>query len=452
MNNTCIVICNFNKKDYVTRAIESVRKDAGQEVDILVVDNASTDGSAKHLRENCQGIMLEELPVNTGGAGGFGYGMKKAYDLGYETIFLLDNDAAVVEGCIGKMTETLYEEENRGVVGPAICKAAKPEIIQELGAQLSLDNLGLHLNRGGQHYPHAQHSTESCDYVPACCLATKREVIKKIGVFDADFFLYWDDIDWCTRVRKAEYDVVCDSSVRCDHVGGGSNSQGTLHRYYFWRNMLFFYRKHGDMFDLVEVERKLSSGLTKSLFVQHTVGLTDLLPALRAGVSDAALGIKGQCRSAESFPNRSLSKLNLIIQSLPRGSYKIQLAESISRQLSDGIVFDRVCNFFALCDELYAHGYSFYFPDEQTARTVRYRMATAVKNVSIEQTSSEFSELIVSEHLIDILKEEPESNVGRFETDLYWNLLPTEISLDVVRKALADGDFCAKHIAASLRA
>ena len=106
MNEIGVFICNYNKADYVVECVEKVINQTFKNLDVYVVDNASTDESVLKLRERFgDTVTIIVNSENIGGSGGFNTGIKRAQELGYQYIMLLDNDAMLEEHAI----EYLYE-------------------------------------------------------------------------------------------------------------------------------------------------------------------------------------------------------------------------------------------------------------------------------------------------------------------------------------------------------
>lgn len=103
-----IIICNFNKCEYIIKCIDSVLKSSYEDYDIYVVDNASTDDSVKEIRNKFVGqVKLIENDQNLGGSGGFNTGMREALKYDYKYLMLLDNDVMLHKDAIKLSLEYL---------------------------------------------------------------------------------------------------------------------------------------------------------------------------------------------------------------------------------------------------------------------------------------------------------------------------------------------------------
>lgn len=423
MKPICVVICNFNKQDYVLSAIESVRRTAGELADIIVIDNASSDDSVALIHQHYPDVTVEVLKENVGGSGGFAYGMRRAHIVGYSYIALLDNDAVVQFNTLSGMMNLLASCKDIGVVGPAICKMDNQDIVQEVGSNVSLKDAtyNSHLNFAGESYASIAMELIDCDYVPACCLMTKVEVIEQVGVFDESFFLYWDDIDWCVRVKDAGWRVVAQPKLRALHKGGGANATNTLPRYYYWRNKLRFFAKHSARYPVQEVSRYLRRSLERTITFQRLNDMPELLVAMQRGLQDAASGFSGRYQGA-AFPDRGNGKQQLLRTMITPGMYKLDLSAVTHADMSTARKRNSLCRFIVSCGQFSAESHSFVLNPalyETLSASIHNWPACVQPEQSFELKGRH---LVVVPHLFDLASLEVGDN--DVLTDLFWNLLP----------------------------
>jgi GT2 family glycosyltransferase len=282
-----VVVCNFNKADFLMKAVASVKASRGVRCDVIVVDNASTDDSVPRLAAEHPDVEVVRLPENVGGSGGFGRGMREATDRSAPYVLLLDNDASLAPDTLEQLVSVLEKNPQVGAVGPAVMRMDFPENVQDVGALLS--------QSGWCHMPafacldirRIPKAPFICEYLSACALLTRRTVIEEVGVFAPEFFIYWDDVDWCTRVRKAGYDLAVLPSASAWHKGGLVSSISTLPRYYNWRNRLEFFRRHPDMWDMRSARDGFARDVFETVVGYMMGGFDDLLPSLAIALEDA---------------------------------------------------------------------------------------------------------------------------------------------------------------------
>lgn len=249
MKDLGIVICNFNKVDYLKGCLETLYKSNFEELlyDVIVVDNASTDESVEFVKKNYPSIILLENETNTGGSGGFDRGIQYVMKQDYTYVALLDNDILLESDTILNLIKYIKENPKVGVVGSKICTMDNPEILQEMGSFIDFsEKLNIETPLKSHKDDDSLPEVVSCDYVPACCLITTNEILNKVGSFNTKHFIYWDDMDWCTRVKRAGYEIHAINNSRVFHKMGAANHTNTFGVYYFERNRIMFFLKYID--------------------------------------------------------------------------------------------------------------------------------------------------------------------------------------------------------------
>ncbi len=286
-----IVICNFNKSTYLRSCLESLLASDFNNMtyEVVVVDNASSDGSPEMVRQHYPQVTLFENATNLGGAGGFDRGIRYCIEKRFPYVALLDNDVTLEENTIINLVEHIRKNPQVGVAGSKICTMDDPSVLQELGSFIDWENkfnvfTPLKGYRDSSNLP----DVVNCDYVPACCFVTTAEVLARVGSFNTDHFIYWDDMDWCTRVKRAGYEIHAVNASRVYHKMGASTHPTTFGSYYFERNRVLFFLTYltDDKLDnyLDSVSRWLLSStffsnLKKSYAtaISFMMGLDDLL-------------------------------------------------------------------------------------------------------------------------------------------------------------------------------
>lgn len=245
MEKVGVIICNYNKKDFVVRCIESLKKQTMNDFDIYVVDNASTDGSAAYLKENFgEDILLICNTDNLGGSGGFNSGIEKAMKKKYHLLMLLDNDVILAADCIEQCVNIMNKHVDIGMLGCEILKMDYPDRIQEFAPTLNYDAMNFELNHGGEVDSGQLPDMEDCDYVPACAMMVRNTVIEEIGLMPQENFIYYDDITWGVKCHRAGYRVVATSLAKVWHKGGAAINPTTFSSYYLNRNKIKFFTRY----------------------------------------------------------------------------------------------------------------------------------------------------------------------------------------------------------------
>lgn len=304
MNRIGIIICNYNKKEYVEKCIESLEKQSMKDFDIYVVDNASTDGSAEYLTKRFSDeIVLICNHENLGGSGGFNTGIRLVMEKKYPLIMLLDNDVVLSEGCLENCYKLMNEDKKIGMLGCEIMKMDYPDKIQEFGPIVNYETMNFELNHGGEVDKGQLPELSECDYVPACAMMVRTDVVKKIGVMPKENFIYYDDITWGIRCHRAGYKVVVTSKAKAWHKGGAAINPTTFASYYLNRNKLRFFMRYMatecDDMNVTEEQienraEKLIKDVFQGIYSCNHHGMPNMAKTRMEAFLDALWGVTGK--------------------------------------------------------------------------------------------------------------------------------------------------------------
>ena len=239
-----IVIVCYNGVADTRECLESVRQLTYPEFFTVVVDNASSDGTAEVVRAEFPEVTLLVNPQNTGFTGGNQTGVREALQQGAEFIFLLNPDTTVAPDLLERLLETWDDHPNLGALGPLMLLYDAPETIWSAGGMIDSQGRVAHF-RQGEHAPESR-EFEPCEFVSGCGLLFSRNVFEHVGFFDERFFLYFEESDLCARIRKAGYGVGMALGARLWHkVSRSTGRDSLLTLYYMRRNQLLYLKKHG---------------------------------------------------------------------------------------------------------------------------------------------------------------------------------------------------------------
>lgn len=245
MQKIGIVVVCYNGVADTRECLESVRQLTYPEFFTVVVDNASRDNTAEAVRAEFPEVTLIVNPQNTGFTGGNQIGVRAALQQGAEFIFLLNPDTTVAPDLLERLLEAWEAAANPGAIGPLMLLYDEPEIVWSAGGQIDRQGRVAHLHQG-EEAPPPRESLLTCDFVSGCGLLFSRSVYEHVGFFDERFFLYFEESDLCTRVRKAGYEVGTVLSARLWHkVSRATGADSPLTLYYMRRNQLLYLKKHG---------------------------------------------------------------------------------------------------------------------------------------------------------------------------------------------------------------
>ncbi len=212
-----IIIVNWNGREMTLDCIDSLRQAVYGKQHIVVVDNASTDGSVDAIRQRYPDVDILPLPDNRRFAGGTNAGMQYALDRGANLLLLLNNDTTVDPGYLDPMVERILADSTVGIVAPKILYHRPPDLLWYAGGEISF-RTGRMKHRGIREQDRGQHDTAGdTDYATGCCLLARSELVKAIGLLDESYYMYTEDADWCMRARRAGYRVMYEPRAKVWH-------------------------------------------------------------------------------------------------------------------------------------------------------------------------------------------------------------------------------------------
>jgi GT2 family glycosyltransferase len=203
---------------------------------LIVVDNASGDGSPAFLRQQLPEALVIESAANLGFAGGVNLGIATAMERGFGAICLLNNDAEPGANCFDAIAKVLRDDPCCGAVGVTV-RRASDDSLEALG--------GGRLNRVMGTQKERRSSDERLDFITGTCLTLRTTAIAEVGPFDTDFFMYWEDVDLSMRLSAAGWKLAVAPKAVVHHIGQGTvgASSATAKRY-FYESMIRFFKKH----------------------------------------------------------------------------------------------------------------------------------------------------------------------------------------------------------------
>jgi GT2 family glycosyltransferase len=238
-----VTILNWNGFDDTLECIESLEKSTFDDFKIFVIDNGSTDDSLAKLKELGDRIYLIENPTNAGFAGGANKIVKTAVRAGAEYIFLLNNDTTVDSECLGKLLEAHNKLGNEELVlAPRMYYYDSPQEIWHDGHIWEL--LKGQMNPI-QNYPNwKKEGFNKVDHIIGAGLFFSAEIYNEYGLFDARFFLNYEETDWEFRLRRQGVKLYTISNAKIWHKISKSFTHSVHSTFYCERNRLLFIEKN----------------------------------------------------------------------------------------------------------------------------------------------------------------------------------------------------------------
>jgi hypothetical protein len=218
-----IIILNFNGRHYLERCLTSVLAQTYPNFEVLLVDNGSTDGSIELVREQFPAVRLIEAGENLGFAKGNNVGI-----LATDTplVATLNNDTWVEPDWLTQLVRVMETDARIGTCASKMVFAHQPEIINSAG--VNVDLVGIAWDRLGGT-PEAHDTEEPIDVFAACAGAAlyRRDMLKDVGLFDEDYFIYLEDVDLSWRSQLMGWRTVYVPQARVHHVHSGTTREAS---------------------------------------------------------------------------------------------------------------------------------------------------------------------------------------------------------------------------------
>lgn len=244
-----VIILNYNSERFVKECLRSVMKTDYRGLEVIVVDNASTDRSIETIREEFSTVRIVKNDRNLGYALGNNVGAENARG---DVLVFLNVDTRVDPEWLRSLISKLEKDSTIGVVGPLILQARREDLVDSCGN--SLDWFGI--SRVMDHdalYREMNLVEREVFSVSGACLAVRREVFAKLKGFDSDFFMLFEEDDFCWRAWLAGYSISLQPNSIICHEGAAIR------------------RRRGDYFSLYLSRRNRMVSILKNYQLRNVV-------------------------------------------------------------------------------------------------------------------------------------------------------------------------------------
>ncbi|WP_421077863.1 glycosyltransferase family 2 protein [Methanothermococcus sp. Ax23] len=236
---TCAVVVTYNRKDLLIECLDALRKQTKPIDAIYLIDNASTDGTSQlllekeHIKElppenlnepwektftiknlvNGENIKLHYVRMheNTGGAGGFYEGVKRAYEKGYDWLWLMDDDAEPKEDALEKLSEYFNEKDVSALA--CVVNDVKEEVSIFHRGYFDFDNIFPLIQKPIPLEKYFNNKVLNIDFASFVGILVSKKAISKMGYPKKEFFIHHDDVEYCIRLRKVSKILLITDSI-----------------------------------------------------------------------------------------------------------------------------------------------------------------------------------------------------------------------------------------------
>jgi len=238
-----IIIVSYNTRDFLRNCLQSIINcESHFKNEIIVVDNASRDGSKEMVEQVFPQVKLIANSINLGFAHANNQGIKES---GGEYILLLNPDTEVQKGSLDAMVEFMHRNPEVSVIGAKLLNPDRtlqlscrrfPTLFTLLGEGIFLD---FTLIKSGYD------EVREVDQPMGACLMARREIFEKAGLLDETYFMFFEDVDWCYRVKQAGGKIYYFPGAEVVHYGSRSIRKFQGKMFFAWHSSrIKFFRKH----------------------------------------------------------------------------------------------------------------------------------------------------------------------------------------------------------------
>jgi GT2 family glycosyltransferase len=252
LRRVSIITVNFNQAALTEAFLNSVEiYNSYLPIEIIVVDNGSDFDPTPGWTGKYTNIRFIRSERNLGFAGGNNLAIKEASG---DYLFLVNNDTEFTPGLIENLTAVLDSRPEVGIISPKILYFDKPNIIQYAGFTVMNMNTGRNRCIGQMEQDQGQYdnTTGPTGFVHGAAMMIRKEALKKAGLMPELFFLYYEEMDWCEKIRKSGFEIWLEPKARIYHKESMSVGKRSLLKEYFMsRNRTLFIRRNAPLFSRI---------------------------------------------------------------------------------------------------------------------------------------------------------------------------------------------------------
>jgi len=249
MKKVSIITVNFNQPKITEELLQTIQPGDDKDVEIIVVDNGSQVISINNWQSLYPQVKFIRSEQNLGFAGGNNLGVKEATG---DYLFFVNNDTEFTDGLVEKLISVMKSNPAIGMISPMIKYYSDKGLIQYAGYTpmnyYTCRNscIGLRERDNGQY----NNITAPTAYCHGAAMMVSREAIEKAGLMSENFFLYYEEVDWCDHIKRAGYEAwVCTEALIYHKESVSVGKKSRLKEYFMNRNRILFIRRNAPFFN-----------------------------------------------------------------------------------------------------------------------------------------------------------------------------------------------------------
>lgn len=248
------LLLNWRRADLTLSCLADLLAGDGEPLHVVVIDNGSQDGSCERfaaaiaaLPPSPHRVELLALDANLGFCGGMNRGIARASELGLPFVLVLNNDLRLPADAIRPLADALAADPRIAAIAPTVLHPDGTVWAQGASIAFAPNALRLH-GHGGPPAPTTL-GPQAVQALPAACVLYRADELAAVGGFDERYFMYWEDVDLCQRLRARGGRVVWLPWVRVVHASGASSGGGKspLRKFLMACNAVHYLRRHGSV-------------------------------------------------------------------------------------------------------------------------------------------------------------------------------------------------------------
>jgi GT2 family glycosyltransferase len=235
-----IVVLHWQASHYTRACLASIRALSYKNYQVLLVDNGSPDNSGSAIAKQFPEVNYLRLETNVGFAAGCNNGLEYCLESGAQWIWLLNNDTKVAQDSLELLMQAATTNPQAGMFGAMVYTGEGEQFVASGLGEIDFTRAKTYLRK---QVP--SEATVMCEWLTGANMLLRADAIKQVGLFDEDYFIYFEDTDLSYRMARAGWHCLLVPAARVEHVGTSTDGGKTSWRaYYYTRNRLLFFLRY----------------------------------------------------------------------------------------------------------------------------------------------------------------------------------------------------------------